>query len=289
VAEVVRQAVGCLSCVTRTAFTRRRHLPSAARNTPLAVSTWPPPTSHTNTLCEASPATALGKVLKGAESYTEPEIATQGLPEQVGVRQEIAMIQPIIVVGPGRCGTSCVAGVLHHLGVFMGLRLVAAHASNPYGHWEDCDFLELNVAFLNLTIARSEWEKGIRQLIKRRNALQIPCGWKDPRTCNLLRDYLEFFDNPKFIRCIRSAAQIEASIVRAYGENGWTPTDAHVLRVRREQELDQYLPRYNTFEVDFTELRTDRRKIVESLVQFCGLAEVTAQQIRSAINSVRSH
>jgi len=194
------------------------------------------------------------------------------------------MIQPIIVVGPGRCGTSCVAGVLHHLGVFMGSRLVPADATNPYGHWEDYEFVKLNSALLRERIGRSDWEKRTRKLIDCRIALGIPWGWKDPRTCDLLRDYLTFFDNPTFIRCIRSAPQIEASIIKAYG---WSPTNARLGRLRREHELDQYLPRNNTFEVDFTELRTDRRKIVESLVQFCGLAGATEQRISSAINFIR--
>jgi hypothetical protein len=197
------------------------------------------------------------------------------------------MIEPIVVVGPGRCGTSCVAGVLHHLGVFMGSRLAPANASNPSGHWEDCDFLELNVAFLEHIIGRAEWAQGVRQVVERRTALQIPWGWKDPRTCNLLGDYLEIVDRPRFIRCRRDAAQIEASIVRAYRELGWTETDAHVLRVGRERELDRYLPRYDTFEVDFTELRTRRRTTIESLVQFCGLDGVTGQQIQAAIGFVR--
>jgi len=211
-------------------------------------------------------------------------VATQVYVKQRDIRRKVVMIQPIIVVGPGRCGTSCVAGVLHHLGVFMGSRLVPPDFTNPYGHWEDYEFVKLNSAFLSQRIARSKWEEQIRKLIECRNALGIPWGWKDPRTCDLLRDYLEFFDNPPFIRCIRSATQIEASIIKAYR---WTPTNARLGRLRREQELDRYLPRRNLFEVDFTELRTDRRKIVESLVQFCGLAEATEQRISSAINFIR--
>ena len=166
----------------------------------------------------------------------------------------------------------------------MGSRLVPSDATNPYGHWEDYEFVKLNSAFLTGRITHSKWESNIRKLIECRVALGIPWGWKDPRTCDLLRDYLEFFDDPPFIRCIRSATQIEASIIKAYG---WTPTNARLGRLRREQELDRYLPRRNTLEVNFTELRTDRRSIVESLVQFCGLGGATEQHIVSAINFIR--
>ena len=50
---------------------------------------------------------------------------------------------PIMVVGEGRCGTSAVAGILHHLGVFMGEDFVPPNHTNVYGHWEDIDFHDL--------------------------------------------------------------------------------------------------------------------------------------------------
>jgi hypothetical protein len=197
------------------------------------------------------------------------------------------MTEPIIIVGPGRCGTSCVAGVLHHLGVFVGARLVGADATNPYGHFEDCDFLQLNAAFLRHGLSRAEWAESVRRLIEKRRALGVPWGWKDPRTCNLLRDYLEFFNDPRFVRCVRAPEQIEASVVKAYGERGWTPDQAHLLRTRREQELDRYLPWYRTIEIDFDRLRQRREETVWSLVKFCELGDVAAGKIRSAVEFIR--
>jgi hypothetical protein len=197
------------------------------------------------------------------------------------------MTDPIIIVGPGRCGTSCVAGVLHHLGVFVGLRLVGADATNPFGHFEDCEFLQLNAALLRQGLSHAEWAQRVRQLIAKRRALGVPWGWKDPRTCNLLRDYLEFFNDPKFVRCVRPADQIEASVVRAYGDRGWTPDQAYTLRSRREQELDRYLPWYRYIEIDFDRLRQSREETVRSLVQFCGLGTVSAERICSAVEFIR--
>jgi hypothetical protein len=197
------------------------------------------------------------------------------------------MIEPIVIVGPGRCGTSCVAGVLHHLGVFIGSRLVGADVSNPYGHFEDCDFLELNAAVLKQALSRAEWAGRVQRLIEKRRALGVPWGWKDPRTCNLLWDYLEFFHDPKFVRCVRAPGQIEASIVRAYGERGWTSDQAYILRSRRERELDRYLPWYQTIEIDFDQLRQSREEIVRSLVKFCGLRDVAPARICSAVDFIR--
>jgi len=89
------------------------------------------------------------------------------------------MFDPIIVVGPGRCGTSAVAGILHYLGVFMGEGFVLADENNPYGHWEDKEFHDLNDALSTRRISSSQWNYWVGQLIQKRRALQIPWGWKD--------------------------------------------------------------------------------------------------------------
>ena len=49
----------------------------------------------------------------------------------------------ILVIGAARSGTSCVAGVLHTLGVRMGIEehLIGPHPEfNPKGHFEDVCF-----------------------------------------------------------------------------------------------------------------------------------------------------
>lgn len=197
------------------------------------------------------------------------------------------MTEPIIVVGPGRCGTSCVTGVLHHLGVFVGSNLLGADATNPWGHFEDCDFLNLNASFLNHKLSRGEWSLRVQQVIDERRALGRPWGWKDPRTCNLLRLYLNFFNDPRFVRCVRSAERIEDSVIRAYGDRGWTREDAHRMRVGREGELDRYLPWYRTIEIDFDQLRRHRDKTVSALIEFCGLGPVPADKVAASIEFIR--
>lgn len=48
------------------------------------------------------------------------------------------MARFIGVMGPGRCGSSAVAGVLHHAGVPMGVELIGPHPRwNARGHFED--------------------------------------------------------------------------------------------------------------------------------------------------------
>lgn len=194
-------------------------------------------------------------------------------------------MEPIIVVGPGRCGTSCVAGVLHRLGVFMGTRLLGAHKTNPYGHWEDRDFLDLSMARMEKKISLSEWTARTSELLNARRSLGKPWGWKDPRTCNLLREYLELINDPQFIRCVRDPAKIEFSVVRAYAEHGWTSEQARSMRVRRERELDRYLPWYRTLDIDFDQMRESREQVILQIIEFCGL-HASERQIREAVASV---
>src|SRR5215467_6029736 len=45
----------------------------------------------------------------------------------------------LVVLGMHRSGTSALTGMLHHLGVTLGDRLMAATLDNPRGYWEHRD------------------------------------------------------------------------------------------------------------------------------------------------------
>lgn len=48
-----------------------------------------------------------------------------------------------LVLGTPRSGTSCIAGVLHKLGIFVGDKLLPANAMNEAGFFQDIEFEEL--------------------------------------------------------------------------------------------------------------------------------------------------
>jgi hypothetical protein len=199
------------------------------------------------------------------------------------------MHEPLIVVGPGRCGTSAVAGVLRYLGVFMGHEFIEPDASNPYGHWEDREFFALNSAFLSGAPA-STWKGRAKALIESRYQLAVPWGWKDPRTCDVLQHYLSLLRKPRFIRCRRAPEEIHASIMNAYGgveSNGWTWESAERLQQQRDQVLDRILPRYDTMEVDFDRMLSNRNTIVLEIIRFAGLADLTPDRVSFAVHSIR--
>jgi hypothetical protein len=105
----------------------------------------------------------------------------------------------ILCTGFHRSATSLVAQMLHAGAFNMGSRLVLPHRSNPDGHFEDAELVELHDAALreqgtNLALIddiplanTEELRQRIQRYISARDALS-PAGWaaKDPRICLFL-------------------------------------------------------------------------------------------------------
>lgn len=104
----------------------------------------------------------------------------------------------IVVLGGHRCGTSAVAGALHHLGVFMGYRLLGAGKYNERGHWEDRTFLEHHkkivggvLGWKSPKVNFESCRQAYGQLVRRREAEHELWGFKDPRTIFVFPHFLE--------------------------------------------------------------------------------------------------
>jgi hypothetical protein len=107
----------------------------------------------------------------------------------------------IIVLGGHRCGTSLVAGVLHHLGIPAGLdespqSLLQGRPDNPTGHFEDRHALVLHRRMLRHDrwrdpqperfVLSEEVRGAYRRHLSRRAARARLWCLKDPRLCFLL-------------------------------------------------------------------------------------------------------
>ena len=101
----------------------------------------------------------------------------------------------VCVIGLHRGGTSAVAGVLHHLGVFMGDQLLEPSEDNPKGYFEDRRFMELHTAIMG-----GDWKRPLENF-QRDIWPEFKCqyttlvrefeehelwGVKDPRLCYCL-------------------------------------------------------------------------------------------------------
>jgi len=100
----------------------------------------------------------------------------------------------IAVVGLHRGGTSAVAGVLHHLGVFMGDQLLPPSPHNPKGYFEDIRFVTLHTKIMggDWKFPRPDfmdsWEKYKDEYLSLVNEFTQHEVWgvKDPRLCHCL-------------------------------------------------------------------------------------------------------
>ena len=113
--------------------------------------------------------------------------------------------QNIIILGMHRSGTSLVAGILFRFGIFMGKNFLGIHASNPFGHFEDQNVIDLNDQIL--AAAGGSWkdppgsEAILNQADKFRKEIisliaAMPSGtwgWKDPRLSITIELFLPYY------------------------------------------------------------------------------------------------
>jgi len=97
----------------------------------------------------------------------------------------------MVVIGPGRSCTSGVARALHEGGWPMGDDLLPPHESNPWGHFEDVDLIDLNDRML--ADAGGDWltpapvpasdenRAVVRGYVSHRARHGTQWGMKDPR------------------------------------------------------------------------------------------------------------
>ena len=114
----------------------------------------------------------------------------------------------IVVLGMHRSGTSLLTRVLNLLGCALPKNLLGAHESNPRGHWESLDAIEINDTLLSALgrrwddvrelpddwLDREETENArqrIRSLLEREFSSQPMWVLKEPRLCRLAPLWLE--------------------------------------------------------------------------------------------------
>jgi len=137
-------------------------------------------------------------------------------------------INPIIVIGSPRSGTSVVARLLQEsCGVMMDEGPIKKDDHNPNGYYEDSKVVSVN------KIAIDRWQQGKNHVAKVDPVWAINFGkwvgyrvskygflnwgFKDPRCVGFLSWVLQFFNNPTLIYCTRKDEQIIKSQVKKLG------------------------------------------------------------------------
>jgi GT2 family glycosyltransferase len=163
----------------------------------------------------------------------------------------------VIVMGMHRSGTSALAGVLHHLGVELGSRLMPASPDNPRGYWEHLDIVAANQALMTAlgfgwddirplppgydrSEAGREARRRFETVLLRDFAGVGLWGMKDPRLCRLaalLDAVLERLGAaPRFILVLRHPLEVAASLA---GRDGLSAERAHLLWLRHLLEAER--------------------------------------------------
>lgn len=204
----------------------------------------------------------------------------------------MASVEPIIVVlGPFCGGTSAVAGVLHHLGVFMGTDFFRLAHREPADTWEDLRLAELcRKAFsepggqfqtdaVSFEAELREWGNEHRRAA--RIARRRP-GAKHPSLCLALDFIRDAWDPVVPVVVDRPADNVLASLrrYRWWPEQQRGPTTARLIEAR-----DHALDGTATVRVEFEALRAQPAAAIRRLADELGL-EVTRAQLETATESI---
>jgi hypothetical protein len=131
---------------------------------------------------------------------------------------------PLIITGMHRSGTSLVARFLHLSGIDLGPELLGPRPSNPYGHFEDVEFVAFHERVLLRQFNDSMWvprtpeltpvdEARAQQLIADRRE-KLRWGWKDPRTCLFLDFWSSLLPSARYLFVVRHPLLVLDSLSR---------------------------------------------------------------------------
>lgn len=156
-------------------------------------------------------------------------------------------MKTVIVLGCYRSATSLVAQGLHHAGVHMGDDLLPAGRGNPWGHWEDRDFVRLSDEILAeaggawddppaeaaVEAAAEAFAERVRALLEAKRLLALSrglaaWGWKDPRTVLTWPAFRPHLIDPVLVVVRRKFSAVAESLSRRDG----APADAAAALTR---------------------------------------------------------
>lgn len=135
------------------------------------------------------------------------------------------MSRILVITGMHRSGTSLFAGWFERAGVDLGPRQLAPRPDNPFGYFEDVDFVEFHEDVLHargqnilvprdLTVELTPNERARAQALVAARAGRALWGWKDPRTSLLLDLWGELVPDAQFLLLYRHPFDVALSLAR---------------------------------------------------------------------------
>jgi hypothetical protein len=210
----------------------------------------------------------------------------------------------VAIVGTQSSGSSAVAGVLYHLGLFLGNKFEGRYGNNPD---TSCGFEAVGLALIcktsipelctSFVVSPEKAEKQLQAWILARVAEArnkgLIAGGKNPGLCRM-GDFLQRICGDKLlvVNCERPLEESIRSLTRIKQTDGTAALD--VPRVREHQEwlyagkarLLQEIPADRQITVDHEQLLQDPRREVLRLTTFLNL-KPTPAQIEKACNCIK--
>lgn len=179
----------------------------------------------------------------------------------------------LFITGPGRCGTSALAGSLKILGLNFGKNLLRAAPENPKGFFEDKVFKAINYDLILKN--GGDWDKPpqtiepIPEIERRMKSFvnkYIPrariTALKDPKLCLTLHLWKRYFDRLDIIYCERQPDEIAESLRRVHGiENG-----LELIKIYHDRFKAAFDKRkMRLLRVKYTDIISDWMKVIEAI------------------------
>jgi hypothetical protein len=180
----------------------------------------------------------------------------------------------VALIGMSRSGSSCVAGMLHALGVSMGTNLRRADRHNKKGYFEDREMRR--ICGKNAT----DHVASLRNWLIERTGNKI-IGVKNGRLGNLLKEMCEAWPSIKFVVTERPTEEIVASWARTGRRSEKQARKTTTSRLAR-READLAAMDVPTLRLPFADTIADPAATVEKLIAFCEI-NPTPEQRAAAI------
>lgn len=198
----------------------------------------------------------------------------------------------VAVVGPFRSGTSCVAGLLHTLGVSMGDRLRPPGPGNPNGFYEAvmlgqlCRAMYQEPQMRSLAASQVKIDRLSRWLRSRKSPGKV-LGAKHPSLCMMVPEMIAAWPDCRFVVLDRPVEESVESLARV-GWKGWTREASaratQLLISQRDADIARHSPPH--LRLTWSEVKSDPSATVAKLVAFCGITP-SAEQVAAAIAQVQ--
>ena len=212
--------------------------------------------------------------------------------KDVSVVQHITKKRPpmIVVAAPHRSGTSCVAGVLHNLGVSMGSDLYPAMPNrNAMGFFESTELMQYlesitrPTGYAGFTNTREQRVAWLRRWADTRTESQI-IGCKSAMLCLMISELKEVWPDLKVITVERPLADVAMSI----RQQGWNHLIPHVQGWKERRDAAIVQENLPVLRLKYYDLLDNPGPMIDKLAKFAGVTP-TADDVRLAHAFVRKN